>query len=294
MSRVFIVGPVTLGLILLLCSIASIFQILKLVRKSDVRFGWVVLTALLSVFIPGYAAFAWLQMSATVEPSNFIVAGLLFFGACFVLSVAILSRHMAKEILRIAALERNIFTDDLTGLFNRRYLSLCATSEFSRAMRYGASLALVMIDIDYFKSVNDAYGHQAGDEILRLVASTIAREIRASDIPMRYGGEELLVIATNTDLSGAIALAERIRAKVASLSMPIERKEVRISVSAGVSALRRDDNFNSLLKRADDALYCAKRSGRNRVCEEHVCQSDSLKTSQLDAAEIEIGPGRIT
>lgn len=230
------------------------------------------------MFIPGYAAFAWLETSAPVEPSDFVVAGLLFLGAFFVLSVAILSRHTAEDMLRIAALEQNGFADDLTGLLNRRYLSLCAPNEVARALRYGVDLSLIMIDIDRFKRVNDRYGHLAGDEVLRALAATIARDVRGSDIAVRYGGEELLVIATDTDIGGALCLAERLRVKIGALPHLVANgEEMHISVSMGVAALRGSDTIDALVKRADDALYRVKRGGRNRVCEEEPFASGILR-----------------
>lgn len=281
MSSVFVTGPVILGLCLLLLSIIPISQILAITRKGPVHFGWLALTALLLVFIPGYAALAWLQRSAPIEPATLIETSLLFFGACFVLSVAVLSRRTATEMMRVAALERNLFTDDLTGLFNRRYLSVRIPSEIARALRYGTELSLIMVDVDHFKSINDNFGHPAGDDVLQAVAVTIAQSIRASDVALRYGGEEFLIMATSTNKAGALCLAERLRLKIEALPIFVEhRRELHISISLGVASLRGGDDIHSLLRRADAALYCAKRRGRNRVCEE----SDIWTDAPLDGA----------
>lgn len=269
MSGVVITGLVILGLCLLLLSIVPISEILTITPKGPVRCGWLTLAVLLFLFIPGYAAFAWLQRSAPVELSTLIVAGLLLVGACFVLGVTILARQTATEIIRVAALERNAFTDDLTGLFNRRYLSLRISNDITRALSHGADFSLIMLDIDRFKSINDTYGHQTGDEVLRAVASAVAQNIRLSDIAVRYGGEEFIVVAVNTNKAEALRLAERLRDNIEGLPIPIDHgRELRVSASLGVASLRNGDDIHSLLRRADNALYCAKRRGRNRVCEE--------------------------
>lgn len=255
MSGGVITGLVILGLCLLLLSLVPISEILTITRKGPVRCGWLTLTALLFLFIPGYAAFAWLQWSAPVELSTLIVAGLLLFGACFVLGVTTLARQTATEIMRVAALERNAFTDDLTGLFNRRYLSLRIPNDITRALRQGEDFSLIMVDIDRFKSINDTCGHQAGDEVLRAVASTIAQNIRLSDIAVRYGGEEFLVVAANTNKAEARCFAERLRDNIEGLPIPIDHgRELRVSASLGVASLRNGDDIHSLLRRADDAL----------------------------------------
>jgi diguanylate cyclase (GGDEF)-like protein len=152
--------------------------------------------------------------------------------------------------------------DELTGLYNRRGLFELAQREFARARRTGRSLALVMADLDHFKEVNDRYGHLAGDEVLKRCAAAHAKLARASDLCGRFGGEEFLLLAPETDLDGAKALAERIRQSLRELG----RGGIAVTASFGVTVMGEvDRSFDDVLKRADDALYRAKQAGRDRV-----------------------------
>ncbi len=188
MSGLFVVGLALAGLLILLVSLIPIFRILERVKSGSVRSGWLVLTALVFLFVAGYAIFAWLNFETEANAADVVVAVVLFLGACFVLGIAQLSRQTAVDILRIATLERDVFTDDLTGLFNRRYLSARLGEEVAKARRYSSDLSASMVDLDHFKAVNDTYGHQTGDEVLRSVSVVVSQTIRSSDIAVRYGG----------------------------------------------------------------------------------------------------------
>lgn len=168
-------------------------------------------------------------------------------------------------------LERLALEDDLTGLSNRRRFDLALQEEFSRAMRTGQPLALVMIDVDHFKQFNDLYGHLAGDDCLYKVGRTIrAQQTRPGDVMARYGGEEVAVLLPGADLLGALAVAERIRHAVRELGIIHAGNPGGIvTISAGVAAIvpERDlDEPDKLLGLADSALYFAKQQGRDRVC----------------------------
>ena len=123
------------------------------------------------------------------------------------------------------------------------------------------------MDIDYFKSINDTYGHDAGDDVLREFAIRIRKSIRGIDLACRYGGEEFVVVMPETDLAVATMVAERLRRRIASEPFPIQQGAhgIEVTISIGIAALGRDDTAASVLKRADQALYRAKRDGRNRV-----------------------------
>lgn len=156
-------------------------------------------------------------------------------------------------------------TDALTGLFNRRRFHDVLAKEFERSKRYSSPLALVMIDIDHFKEVNDNYGHQTGDAILKQVAGIFQNNIREIDTAARYGGEEFMVVLPNTEKNGALHVAERIRAGMANgkfgeVGMPI-------TVSLGVTGMpdKDIDDEDKFIRCADLALYRAKQNGRNRV-----------------------------
>jgi len=157
--------------------------------------------------------------------------------------------------------------DPLTKLFNRRYFTEQADKEFIRAQRYKLSMALISIDIDHFKSINDKYGHPAGDKVLVAVSKQLQDSLRQTDILARIGGEEFSILLPETTAESAIVFAERIRAEQAKLHITGEwQGEITLSVSIGISGFNVDDEaFDVLFSRADKALYQAKNSGRNKV-----------------------------
>jgi diguanylate cyclase len=170
-----------------------------------------------------------------------------------------------------AALElqrREALTDPLTGLCNRRAMDQRLGELWSAAE--DAPLAILVLDIDFFKRINDTYGHADGDCVIRWVAATLCRCIRVGDSAFRYGGEEFLVLLPDTTLEGAISLAESIRGRIEDQHLDFPRHgQVPLTVSLGVAARKRQDDPLSLFERADRALYQAKRHGRNRVVHEN-------------------------
>ncbi len=164
-------------------------------------------------------------------------------------------------------LKRLTNIDHLTGLFNRRYLAEVLEAEFFRARRNRESLSLVMVDIDFFKQVNDTYGHQNGDLVLSSVAGLVQQQMRAYDSAARYGGEEFALVFPGTSLNGGVVAAERLRQAVLDFSFPPPLEDLTVTVSAGVATYPSPqvDNIDSLFRRADEALYRAKQNGRNRV-----------------------------
>jgi polar amino acid transport system substrate-binding protein len=159
-------------------------------------------------------------------------------------------------------LEQLSITDSLTGLYNRHKLDMHLVQEKQRADRYNRPFSLVIMDIDHFKSVNDRFGHQSGDEVLRQMGSLIKKSIRSSDIPGRWGGEEFLIICPETDRQGAKTLAEVIRKNIQDASF---LSGTTITISGGVAEYELKEDSETLMKRADDNLYKAKHSGRNRI-----------------------------
>jgi two-component system, cell cycle response regulator len=172
------------------------------------------------------------------------------------------------EVNALLSVHESTLRDPLTRLYNRRYFDERLRSEFSFAERHRAPLALLVIDIDHFKRVNDEHGHQAGDFILQLVAATIQRIMRPEDVVARYGGEEFVVIARNTTLRNGEIFAERIRARIAALEADWSGTLLTVTASVGVTAIQDGHGHASvaaMLQAADDALYEAKAAGRNRI-----------------------------
>lgn len=167
----------------------------------------------------------------------------------------------AQALYRQAAREAG--TDALTGLANRRSFMEHAERQTAIATRYGAPYAVLLIDVDRFKACNDAHGHAAGDEVLKLVAQVLTRSIRQPDLAARYGGEEFVILCPNTDARKAALLAERVRRAIAAGELP---GLPRVTASLGVATYHAgDDHVAAVIDRADRALYRAKRGGRDRV-----------------------------
>jgi diguanylate cyclase (GGDEF)-like protein/PAS domain S-box-containing protein len=169
-------------------------------------------------------------------------------------------KRMEAELRRLAT------TDVLTGAFNRRHFMEAAAVEVDRARRHGHPLVALMLDIDHFKRINDTYGHPVGDVAIKALSDTCTREIRLEDVLGRMGGEEFAIVLTETDLAGALLVAERLRQAIADIRIPTEQGVVAFTTSIGVSErLEGDTTIDAMLSRADMALYSAKRSGRNKV-----------------------------
>jgi len=158
-------------------------------------------------------------------------------------------------------------TDALTGLHNRRYMESHIGALIEQASARGKPLAVSLLDIDFFKSVNDTYGHDAGDDVLREFANRIRKSIRGIDLACRYGGEEFVVLMPETDLAVAAAVSERLRRRIASEPFRVQQgaRQIEVTISIGIAALGGGDDAAMLVKRADQALFRAKRDGRNRV-----------------------------
>ena len=164
-------------------------------------------------------------------------------------------------------LEREARTDPMTGLANRRYWTDWLTREFERARRYGQPLSCSLVDLDRFKDVNDAYGHDVGDTVLIEISRIMRRNVRPSDLLCRYGGEEFTILLPQTGLQGALQQAERLRRALEAGSMEAHHKVIHITASAGVAAFPGPGIFTAedLVRAADQAMYEAKRTGRNCV-----------------------------
>jgi len=168
--------------------------------------------------------------------------------------------QLAEELEQLAT------HDAMTGLYNRRQFTTLAEREWGRFRRYGRPLSLLVADIDYFKSINDTYGHDVGDRAIVQVADIFRSNTRTSDVVARIGGEEFALLLPETGLADACALAERLRETVSACSIIVNGVPVSLTISIGASEARHDINeIADLLRQTDSALYGAKRAGRNRV-----------------------------
>jgi two-component system cell cycle response regulator len=158
-------------------------------------------------------------------------------------------------------------TDALTGLHNRRYLERHLATLVDQSLRRSKPISVLVLDIDHFKAINDTYGHEAGDQVLREFSSRVRRAVRGIDLACRLGGEEFVVAMPDTDAALAYVVGERLRQKIAGERFVVaDGRDLPVTVSVGISSLiRADDTPQTILKRADEALYRAKRDGRNRV-----------------------------
>ena len=202
---------------------------------------------------------------------SFTVMNSAVFIALALLVSLLLARVFETSNRRAFALEQQLSTeartDALTGLPNRRSLEEAATSEVKRGTRTGSPLAVIICDIDHFKQVNDRYGHDVGDQVLRTVADTLRTVARESDALGRWGGEEFLMVLPDTDERAAFVVAERMRKAVESAPMPVPG--LKATISLGVAELLRGgsepERWQEAVRQADDAMYRSKAAGRNRV-----------------------------
>jgi diguanylate cyclase (GGDEF)-like protein len=179
-----------------------------------------------------------------------------------VTSVAINSQRLKQANRQLEHMSR---TDRLTQLLNRGYWEECLKQEFSRIQRTGIVSSLVIFDIDHFKKINDSYGHQAGDDVIRLTAKKLMDTQRSTDISGRYGGEEFVIILINTGQDGALFFAERLRKQIEIHIIEYGQNTINYTISLGIAEFKNDlKDYNEWLERADHALYKAKNSGRNR------------------------------
>ncbi len=178
-----------------------------------------------------------------------------------------LKQLLVEKNQLIEQLENLSLHDGLTGIYNRRYLEEYLEKSVEECKRYKLALSVVMMDIDHFKRVNDTYGHQIGDRVLQKFAKRIEKNIRKADVLARYGGEEFTVVSKNTEIEGAVTIADKLRAAIQEKPFKIGRHNINLTASLGVAAIGVGAYMDAaqLLRNADIMLYKAKAAGRNRV-----------------------------
>jgi diguanylate cyclase (GGDEF)-like protein len=227
-------------------------------------------TGLIAVFL-----FTDLPVGMPVSTQTERLAAMLCFvliiGQCAYVGLfgSTLRKTLYRRSVELKAAYRRIEelaeVDELTGAFNRRCIMRMLEEEISRAHRLNAPCAIALIDLDWFKRINDAYGHPTGDEVLRTFAITVFANVRAIDRFGRYGGEEFLLVLPDTTQQSAVGMLDRLRAIIAELEWSAFSAGMSVTMSAGVTVLRANENSDNVLARADSALYAAKAQGRNRI-----------------------------
>jgi len=223
-----------------------------------------------TLFVVAAIGLCYLALAGDMSPTAF--ASLPFVGAFFaqlapVLLVGYITTMFSADIrYGLARAKLLSETDDLTGLLNVRGFALSANRLFAQAARHGRSASVLMIDSDNLKSVNDAHGHAAGNQLLQQLARAIQAELRFTDVAARYGGDEFIVLLPDTPAKGAMEVAERIRTRIASMPLPVNGSSISASVSIGIACYPEDGGtLDALASHADGALYSAKQDGRNRT-----------------------------
>jgi diguanylate cyclase (GGDEF)-like protein len=232
----------------------SICGLLYSIRSPFVHLAFCALCTVLNV-IAGYFELDYVDFDNVVF--NRIIATIVLYSVSL-----LLYRNSQSEIV----LKRLATTDPLTGALNRRHFMELMSREQRRAERYNAVFSMLMIDIDHFKRVNDTYGHQTGDQAIQAMADACQKALRPTDLLARYGGEEFIITLVHTDQVGAAKVAERLRESVSEIELPTEQGVLKFTISVGVSTFFKRSLLEEIIGRADQALYQAKTSGRNRVC----------------------------
>jgi diguanylate cyclase (GGDEF)-like protein len=262
---------VCMGVFALVLALVPARSILNQLPQGRTRLRWNILFGLILFFIVGYIGYGWAIWHGYSYLFDLFVPAIFFSGALFVLIVNTLSYFTAVNLSRIYQLERENITDPLMGIYNRRFFNRRLLEEVARSARYDLPLSVLLIDIDHFKKINDAFGHQTGDQVLVNLGQLLLDNTRTSDIVARYGGEEIAIMTHSTPLPVALVLAERIRSKTETeVMVPPDtrnsREAIVITVSIGVASLiSAKEDGDMLIEKADKALYEAKQTGRNRV-----------------------------
>jgi len=198
------------------------------------------------------------------------VLGIVLVSVCLLVNEmarmrARLTQRKADLTAALAQIKELAIRDELTGLFNRRHMGTVLNSEAQRADRSQGHFCLCLIDVDHFKSINDQWGHGVGDDVLRSLANVVAAGLRETDVVARWGGEEFLVLFTDTGCEDATVVIERIRLMLSNTMMTTVSPELRVTFSAGLTTYQVDESIVATIERADQALYQAKATGRNRT-----------------------------
>ena len=266
------IGLVILGVCLLVAALVFSGRLIARQPSGRLHGSWIALAVLvfLIIVVAGYIGYVSIQWGSDTRLSDLGIP-FMFFGACLVLAVSTLALISVQAVHRLTVLENENITDSLMGIPNYRYFAARLDEEVARSNRYRPALALIMVDVDRFKKINDTYGYGVGDLVLIALAKQVLGVARDTDITARYGREEIAVLVPHTTAADAARFAERIRQAVETASLlpaevSVRDNAVRVTVSIGVSSLGphiRD--AQALIAGANAALLNAKHGGRNRI-----------------------------
>lgn len=271
------------GIFLIVIIMIFVFGVFRLSAREFLQISLVVLLA--------YGIFVWpliLSDNRSNDSNLAILYGVVLMVVLpwFAMMGAYIGKlryQLSKSIVELESSQAIAVRDDLTGTYNRRYLMSALHKEKSRSDRGGEPFSVCLIDVDHFKRVNDTKGHLAGDQVLRNLTLAVQPDVRTTDYFGRFGGEEFLLILSETSLNGACTYAERLREKIEKLQFNDIDTTLRITISIGVTQYRPREEISTTLNRADMALYDAKDRGRNRV----VCERDSLHLIRSNGSTIQ-------
>ena len=258
------------ALTLLTASLWTVCRLLAQLPAGPMLVQWRVLSAMVLVFMAGYIVYLaarWERHQSLID----LLAPALFLGcACFVWLGTRLSLATVVNVLRLSSIDRAQVTDALTGLRSRQYLDRLMQQEMQRAERRGLAVSVMLLDIDHFAAVNKGYGHAVGDQVLTEIGRILSASVRESDLLVRYGGEEIAILATHTPPAAALAVAERLRREIeiGARKALREAKGARHAITVSIGVAGREAGGSGpadLFGMADKALQKAKREGRNRV-----------------------------
>jgi diguanylate cyclase (GGDEF)-like protein len=228
---------------------------------SQFGFFWKILSFMFTEMLLYHSARTlFVKTNILIEPFSAMIVAFIVF------AIVLLHRYIST-LLENMALQRKVILDGLTGLYAHSYIMLRLESEFTKRRRLGQAFYFAMLDIDYFKNINDTYGHEQGNIVLMTVAKILKTSVRGYDVVGRYGGEEFCILLLHTGENEALHVMERIRQAVESCEFPMAGNKVRVTLSSGLCSSQHPKvrNKEDLVRLADEALYEAKKAGRNRI-----------------------------
>jgi len=261
---------VAAGLGVLIAALVPARKLIAELPDGPMRSQWRLLAGLMLFFVAGYAAYLGVFWGRHESFADLLVPVLFASGACFALLASRLFLATVVNVRRMSALDRANVTDALSGLDSRHYLDRRMREEMVRAERHGLAVSVMLLDIDHFASVNATYGHAVGDQVLTEIGRILSGGVRESDVLVRYGGEEIAIVATHTPPAAAMAVAERLRreVEVGARKALREAQGARMAITVSIGVAGREAGVKAdadLFETAEQALRRAKTEGRNRV-----------------------------